>query len=211
MNNTFDGTNKSFPNKGIHFLLAEIVTFRKQLTVRNELQSQSGWPDALNKFMVDQLEKLADTLESITYNPTGKTQEELESEAADTSRSLLDDYGPDSITSDNILMPVGVASSLSWDLTGGDPDIPQLTPLNCPNDHGRDFITGLDCVFKELTRLDSRHQPTTITKNESVMIRALLNELMTVCQRKGGEVNRSDIATGTLPSQEPGPIGGPSS
>jgi len=34
-------------------------------------------------------------------------------------------------------------------------------------------------------------------------MRSLLNVLYTLTQRKGGETNRSDIPTGTLPSDEP--------
>ena len=83
-------------------------------------------------------------------------------------------------------------------------DLPQLAPQNCPNDYSRTFVAALDNFFVELTRLDSRHQPYAITKYESVMMRSLLNVLYTLTQRKGGEVNRSDVPTGTLPSEEGG-------
>jgi hypothetical protein len=99
-------------------------------------------------------------------------------------------------------MPVGVNRNIVWDLTGADLDIAQLDPSNCPNDAARSFVTALDNVFVELTRLDSRHQPYSVTKYESVMVRSLLNVLYTLSQRKGGEANRSDIPTGTLPSDE---------
>jgi hypothetical protein len=202
--NTFLGANLEFPNLGVHFLLAEIVKFRKQLTVRQEFRSQSGWNDGLNRYMVTELEKLADTLENITYNPDSFTLEELEAQAGDTSRSLDEDYNEYALTQDNVLMPVGVNRTLSWDLTGTDVDMPQLSPQNCPNDYARTFVAALDNFFVELTRLDSRHQPYAITKYESVMMRSLLNVLYTLTQRKGGEVNRSDVPTGTLPSDEGG-------
>ena len=57
--NSFSGANLDFPNEGIHFLLAEVIKFRKQLTVRDEFRSQSGWADNLNRYMVTELEKLA--------------------------------------------------------------------------------------------------------------------------------------------------------
>jgi len=113
--NTFMGANLEFPNLGVHFILAEVIKFRKQLTVRQEFRSQSGWNDALNRYMVDELEKLGDTLENITYNPDGLTQEELEAQAADTSRSLADDYNEVALTQDNVLMPVGVNRRVVWD------------------------------------------------------------------------------------------------
>lgn len=202
--NTFTGANLEFPNLGIHFLLAEIIKFRKQLTVRQEFRSQSGWNDALNRYMVTEIEKLADTLENITYNPDSFSLEELEAQAADTARSLEDDYNEFALTQDNVLMPVGVSRRVAWDMSGTDVDVPQLTPVNCPNDAARSFVAALDTFFVELTRLDSRHQPYAVTKYESVMMRSLLNVLYTLNQRKGGEENRSDIPTGTLPSEELG-------
>ena len=200
--NTFTGANVEFPNLGIHFILAEVIKFRKQLTVRQEFKSQSGWNNALNRYMVTEIEKLGDTLENITYNPDVLTLEDLESQAGDSTRNVADDYNELALTQDNVLMPVGVNRKVTWDLTGADIDIPQLHPGNCPNDAARSFTAALDNFFVELTRLDSRHQPYSVTKYESVMMRSLLNILYTLTQRKGGEVNRSDIPTGTLPSSE---------
>ena len=206
--NTFKGANTEFPNLGIHFILAEIIKFRKQLTVRQEFKSQSGWNNALNRYMVTEIEKLGDTLENITYNPDNLTLEELEAQAGDSTRNVADDYNELALTQDNVLMPVGVNRKVTWDLTGADVDIPQLMPSNCPNDAARSFTAALDNFFVELTRLDSRHQPYSLTKYESVMMRSLLNVLYTLTQRKGGEVNRSDIPTGTLPSDEAATFGG---
>ena len=200
--NTFTGANVEFPNLGIHFILAEVIKFRKQLTVRQEFKSQSGWNNALNRYMVTEIEKLGDTLENITYNPDTLTLEELEAQAGDSTRNVADDYNELALTQDNVLMPVGVNRKVTWDLSGADVDIPQLHPGNCPNDAARSFTAALDNFFVELTRLDSRHQPYSVTKYESVMMRSLLNILYTLTQRKGGEINRSDIPTGTLPSGE---------
>lgn len=201
--NTFSGANIEFPNLGIHFILAEVIKFRKQLTVRQEFRSQSGWSNALNNYMIEELEKLADTLENVTYNPDTIPKEVLELQSADTTRSLADDYNAFALSHDNVVMPTARPRQVVWDLSGNDPDIPQMTPENCPNDAARSFVTGLDNFFVECTRLDSRHQPLMITKYESVMMRALLNVLYTISQRKGGEVNRSDIPVGTLPNHEP--------
>ena len=200
--NTFTGANVEFPNLGIHFILAEVIKFRKQLTVRQEFKSQSGWNNALNRYMVTEIEKLGDTLENITYNPDVLTLEELEAHAGDSTRNVADDYNELALTQDNVLMPVGVNRKVTWDLSGADVDIPQLHPGNCPNDAARSFTAALDNFFVELTRVDSRQQPYSVTKYESVMMRSLLNILYTLTQRKGGEINRSDIPTGTLPSGE---------
>ena len=201
--NSFTGANMKFPNHGVHFLLAEVVKFRKQLTIRSEFRSQSGWDNALNNYMVAELEKLADTVENITYNPDELTKEELEDLAADTERSLADDYNVRALASDNIVMPNALDREVVWKLDGTDPDVPQMTVDNCPNDAARSFVAGLDRFFVEATRLDSRFARQTITKHESVLLRNLLNELYTLTQRKGGEDNKSDISQGTLPSQEP--------
>lgn len=201
--NTFDGANLVFANRGIHFLLAEVVKFRIQLSLRPELRAQSGWDNALNRWMMVELNRIADTLESITYNQDDRGKEELEAEAADTTRSLEDDFNERAIAVDNVVLSSSRQRPISWKLDGSDPNIPQFTPADVPNDFARSFIVGLDNFFVEATRLDSRHQPQMITRYESTMMRALLNELFTVCQRKGGEVNRSDIPNGTLASEEP--------
>lgn len=200
--NTFTGANLEFPNMGIHFMLGEIMGFRKQLTTRPEFKSQAGWTDALNAYMVEELERLSNTLESITYYPDEVSKDELELQASDSTRSLADDYNERALTVDNVLLPASPVTPIVWKLDGSDVDIPQMTPANCPNDYGRAFISGLDRIFVNLTRLDSRFQPHTITKHESVMVRSLLNILYTICQRKGGEVQKPDVPTGTLPSQE---------
>lgn len=203
--NTFDGTVMQFPNVGIHFLLAETIKFRVQLTKRihNEFRSLSGWNDDMNSYMVHELNKLADSLENITYHPEDAPQEELEDRAADTTRSLADDYDERALNVDNVLGPVGRPVDVVWQLNGTDPDIPQLDPVNCPNDVGRSFVTCLDGFFTEMSRLDSRHQHNMITKFESVNMRSLLSVLYTLCQRKGGEFNRSDIPSGVLEKDEP--------
>lgn len=201
--NTFSGANLEFPNLGIHFVLAEVVKFRKQLTVRQEFKSQSGWNNSLNAYMVEELERLADTLENIAYNPDATLKDDLEKNAANTTRSLKDDYNVNALSYDNLVMPVARNRKVVWDLSGADPDIPQPNKDDFPNDTARSFITGLDEFFVQMTRLDSRFQPNMITKNEAAMMRNLLNTLYTLCQRKGGEANKSDIPVGTLPSQEP--------
>jgi len=199
---TFAGYNDVFPNDGIHLLLAETIKFRKQLTARDEFKSQSGWGDNLNAYMVTELDKLADTLESITYNTDGKTMAQRKEEASDTSRSLADDYSATSITMDEVLMPSFPPRRVEWVLDGSDADLPIIDNVNFPNDDGRSFIKGLDRFFVAMTRLDSRFQPVSITKYESVMMRGILDGLYTLAQRKGGEFNKSDIPTGTLPSQQ---------
>ena len=200
--NTFNGANLSFPNMGIHFMLGEVMSFRKQLTTRPEFKSQAGWTDALNQFMVEELERISDTLESITYYPDDIGKDELELQAADSTRDLADDYNERALTSDNVLLPAAPVNPVVWKLDGSDVDIPQMNVDNCPNTYGRAFITGLDNLFVMLTRLDSRFQPQTVTKHESSMVRSGLNGLYTICQRKGGEVQKPDVPTGTLPSQE---------
>lgn len=202
--NTFEGVNRKFRNQTIHFMLAEIMKFRKQLTVRPEFKQQSGWDNALNKFMMDELEKIADTLENVTYNPATATLEELEAAAADTSNSLAQDYadGTYSIHTDNVLQSIEPEIEIIWDLTGSDPDIPQPSEDHFKNDFGRLFIKGLDTLFSSMTRLDCRHQGQGVTKYESVITRGKLDALYTITQRKGGEVNKTNIAAGTLPSEE---------
>ncbi len=203
--NTFEGAVLKFRNASIHVILAEVIKFRRQLVLRPEFQQQSGWDNALNKYLISGVEQLADTLENITYKPSKDSLEELGEAASDTSNSLAQDYadGTYSLHSDNVVMAPTNEEAIIWDLTGVDPNIPQPNESRFVNDFGRIFIKGLDNFFVQLTRLDARNQTQGITKTESVRMRALLDGLYTITQRKGGEINKLDIPGGVLPSDEP--------
>lgn len=204
--NSFTNLNPTFANAGIHFAVDEAVKFRKQLTKRNEFKAQSGWDDAMNRYMMAELEKMYQTLSRITYNPDVESQEELEEASADTTRTLADDFNPLSIRHDNVLGPTPLERTLEYDWSGADPDIPQPVEANgFINDVARNFLQLLDRYIVELTRLDSRHSYLMITKYESVMMKdGFLNPLYAICVVKGGEVNRSDIPSGVLERDEPG-------
>lgn len=199
--NSFNGTVMEFNNVGIHTMLAEIITFRRQLTkrIQQDFNNQSGWDDSMNVFMGKWVDRISYTLENITYNPSGRTTEELMKESTDTSGQPTKQYdNVDALTLDDVVLPVTGKTPIVWKLDGSDPDIPQLTPENCRNDYARIFVTALDRVFVSLTRLDSRTSAAQITQTDSAMIRALLNALVTILQRKGGQANRAEIPSGTL-------------
>jgi hypothetical protein len=208
MTHTFTGMVMSFPNRAIHFVLAETLKFRKQLTVRSEFTSQSGWNDSLNAYMMVELEAIAETVKRGTYSPSSpdptQTKAARLAEAKDTSKTLKDAFDGKSINSDDIVMASGsLDKDVPYDLTGNDPDYPQPTPDLIPNDFARMFLVALDSFAVAATRLDSRTQPVTINAMESAQLLALLNELFAVCVLKGGEANRSETPTGLLPSQVP--------
>ena len=209
MANTFDGANMAFNNQGIMMILAETIKVRKQMTVREEKNSQSGWNDALNALMMESIEAINQSVKRVTYNPDDISKDEEEARAADTGITQDDIWNERALSADNVVMPSGPVRDVIWDLTGGDPDIPQLNQHNCPNDFFRAFVTGLDNFFVHTSRLDSRWNAMTINKYESVQLIASLNALYTITQVKGGEVNRSDTPTGTMPSQEASTFNGP--
>lgn len=202
--NSFTNLNPKFANVGIHFAVDEAMKFRMQLTKRNEFKSMSGWNDAMNRYMQTELEKMNQTLSRMTYNPDGDTQEDLEAQAADTTRTLKDEFNAVSMRHDNVLGPVPLEREVEYDFTGADPDIPQPTKDVYVNEVARNFIQMLDRYIVELTRLDSRHEYDMITKYESRMMKdQFLNVLWTLTEVKGGEVNRSDIPSGVLNKDEP--------
>ena len=202
MTHSFHGANLEFQNRGIHYLVNEVIKFRKQLTVRPEFKGQSGWTDALNNYMASELEKLQDTVASITYLPDEKTKTDIEMAASNVDNTLASEFNVRALTADNVLLAPFNVVKVTHDLSGNHLDIPQVDANNCPNDAGRSFIHMLDTFVVMCTRLDSRVQPTTITKDESAQLHALLNMLYVLLQRKGGEKMKSNIPVGTLPSQE---------
>lgn len=209
MKHTFTGMVTEFPNRGIHFIIAETLKFRKQLTVRREFTSQSGWNDSLNDYMKQELENLCLTIKRVTYSPSSPDPATAKAnriaEAKDVTKTLLDAFDGKSINSDDLVMPSGALDrEVPYDLSGNHLDYPQPTPDVIKNDFARMFIVGLDNFVVTGTQLDSRTQPVTINAMESAQLLNLLNELYAVCIVKGGEENRSETPTGLLPSQVAG-------
>lgn len=207
MKNTFTGMVKEVVNTGILFVIAEVLGFRVQLTMRDEFKSQSGWNDSLNGYVMRRLEAIRQTVARVTYSPSESDPEATRikriQEAKDTSTTLAAAFGDESINNDDLVMPVGaVPSELSYDLSGAHPDYPQPTAANIPNNHARALVTKLDQVVTTLTRLDSRTQPSTINAPESAQIQAMLGEAYAIAKEKGGEANRADTPSGVTPSQE---------
>lgn len=202
--NTFKGTVLSFPNNSIHLMLNKIMTFRIQLVQRPEFRSQSGWNDAMNKYMQDSLEKIHDLIQVNTVKKGVKTQEELEAEVSDTTKTLAESYDENTFAQDEILGGAHFDKPIVWDLSGADVNIPQPTVENFPNGDARAFITQLDYMFRQLTRLDSRFNSAGIEKYDStIIVTSFLEPLWSSTMRFGGEVNRVDTPEGVLPSDEP--------
>ena len=208
MKNTFTGAVTQFPNRGIHYLLAEVMTLRKQCFLRDEFVSLTGWNDALNLYLAQGLEKIAETVKRICYSPSGADPAAVRAqriaEAKDTTTGLAAAFDGKSINSDDLVMPnVPLTRELIYDLTGAHPDYPQPTQENLPNDTARSFVTGLDYFVVMATNLDSRTQPSTISAFEGAQLLAMLNELYALTALKGGEANRSDVPTGLPMSLRP--------
>ena len=205
MENTFKHANLKFRNLGIHMLLAKVMQFRKQLTVRPEFRQQSGWADAMNVFMKNGLNDVDKTLRRITwYEDPAYTQADMERDVSDTTGTLESAFNNYSPNGDEILGAPTVKREITHVLDGSDVNIPQPTEVDFPNDFGRAFIVGLDQLYVEGTHLDSRQDARWITKYESAMLHSRLMDLFTICMVHGGEENRADIPTGTLPSDMPG-------
>lgn len=202
--NTFEGSFTSTRNFGIYAICEEIINFRKQLTPQGITASQSGWGDPLNKFMVDWLNRLSQTVATVTYSLSGITPEQMANNAKDTDGDMADEVTAQSINSDETVMPPNDDMTFRWLIDGTDKDVPQVTKEECPNEWMFMFIANLDKMYRLVTRLDSRHNGSVITVSDSIMVHAKINELMTICQRKGGEANRIPVPVGTLPSQEDG-------
>lgn len=211
--NTFAGANMQFSNVGLQLLVGEIINFRTQLVVRPEFQSQSGWDDALNTFMLAGLNELASTIKSITYVAPTTTlsggaavvtslSANPVSGAVPSGSTPTSAPAPATVTPENVVLPPAYKHNVVWDLSGNSPNIPQVNPTTIPNNFGRAFITLLDRLFVESTRLDSRHQVLTITQYESAMLGAMLNQMYSLLQQFGGSANQTATPAGTLPSQE---------
>jgi len=210
MRNSFTGMVTEVVNTGILFVIAEILTLRKQLTMRSEFKAQSGWNDSLQGYILRGLEAIAQSVKRVTYSPADVDPDAIRAqrlaEAKDTSITLKTAWDGKSVNSDDIVMPSGInqGREVNFDPSGADPNFPQPTPELIPNDFARALLIKLDQTIVALTRLDSRSQPSTINAAESAQIQAFLNEAYGICIVKGGEAHRADIPSGVMPADEPG-------
>lgn len=200
--NSFSGAVMQIGNAQIHLLLAEIINFRKQLTARPEFKSQSGWNDSLNAYMLSALQQIQGTLNDATYKPNPTTIVGNASAANNPPASGQGQTQPNTITPENVVLPSSYQGNVRWDLSGNHADIPQVTPTTMPNDFARMFITMLDQLFVQLTRLDSRHQAFSITQYEGAMMNAIINQLFSLLKSYGGSQAQIATPNGVLPSME---------
>lgn len=201
---SFYSTVMTFHNLDIHALLGKIMSFRIQLITRPELRRVSGWNDALTNYISRELERISDQLAVTTHSMSGRTRDDWRTIAKNTEGSLADSYDKNTLAADELLGPPGVPRTIVWDLTGTDPNIPQLDPNLHQNTELRHFIILLDRLFVEASRCQSRHNPRMIDAADSAILRVhFLEPLYALNERYGGSVNSSDAPNGVLPSEEP--------
>lgn len=207
MQNSFTGLVPACTNRGIHAIVDEAMSLRMQLVKRPERDSLSGWNDALNFFMLQQLEKLRKTVARVTYNPSGSNPEDVRSqrmaEAGDVNVTLGSLHNDGAVHYDDLMLAVRERQEeFPYDFSGADRNIPQPTPEFVPNHWLRTFIRNLDAFVVHVSRLDSRHEPGTVNPYESAQITMLLQGLYAMCLDKGGAFNRNDTPDGVTPLQE---------
>lgn len=202
MNNSFTGLRRKVGNRACRALVNELMAYREQICLRGEWNQASGWDDAFNSWMAEELGRVRKSVAYVTTEKSSEDQDALNEqrskEAADENQTLLDRYtNGNPITTDDILMPSNVDTNneLPFDFSGADPRIPQV--------HGRKnqilvtYVGELDRTIAEITNLDCQATGTTIPATQSRMVVALLDSLYTILQSKGGEKNRRTIAQGT--------------
>lgn len=207
MQNTFTGLVRQCTNAGIHAVVDEMMAFRMQLVKRPERASLSGWNDALNFFLLQQLEKIRRTVARVTYAPSSSNPEEVRqlrmAQAGDVNVTLGALHNDGAVHYDDIMLATRErVREFPYDFTGADPNFPQPTPELFPNHWLRTFIIELDAIVVGLTRLDSRHEPGTINQYESAQVTMMLQGLHTLALEKGGAYNRNDIPDGVTPLEE---------
>lgn len=206
-NNTFAGLRLNVNNMGIRAVIAESIAFRQQLTRKAEFNDASGWDDPLNRWLCQELNRVKVSLGMLTTEKASADQDALQAEreanAADENLDLLTIYNDGKpISMDDIQMPAAssVAGTLPYTFDGSDPNIPQV--VGKPNVQLVNFCTLLDQMIVESTRLACQSSGKTIPQNESAILQQYLNAMFAICQEKGGQANRREIADGTGPVED---------
>jgi len=205
MNNSFYGLRKHVRNDGVKAVVAEAMAFRAQLVLKKQYKEASGWDNPFNYWLVDELSRMRRSLgivstEQIDATDQGARNDKARADAVNEDQTLAERYvGTNPVNTDDVLMPstLGACDELPYDFSGADPNIPQLAGKGHKNIALLLFTSALDRFITELTNLDCQGQGTTIPKQQAAMMLTLIDRMYMICQEKGGQSKRREIADGT--------------
>lgn len=215
-NNSFAGTNLRVGNHGIRSVMAEMLDFRTQVTRTDWIRQLGGWDHGANQNFAEGLGQVRRTLAHVTYNEApapdsgesatgasaGQRERELqrEAEAINEDATLLELFNAgEPLAVDDVAMPASFQAILPFDLTGANPDYPQMSDPKFKNNWLKQFVAVLDIFVRDASTLACAPSGSSIPKRQSVMLHSHLQTAFAILQVKGGPKNATHVVNGTDP------------
>lgn len=214
MRHTFTGLRTTFPNLGIHYVIAKQVLPLRILIVQQGAGKQEGPIDVnLMTAIHDGVDNITKTLKTLTFTGQSnlanadlatrrKAQADFISKSADAAYSvekMAEDLGAS--FADALLQPVGINDpTVSFDFKGNDPDYPQPTPGRFPNNDIRMIIVGLDLITVYMTTMPSASMRRQINQEDNARLQAQFADLYAATSW-GAQRSEPYNPTGTMRSQ----------
>ena len=214
MRHTFTGLRTTFPNLGLHYVIAKQVLPLRVLIVQQGAGKQEGPIDVnLMTAIHDGIDNISRTLKTLTFTGAGdlanadlatrrKAQADFigKSAAAEyTVEKMATDLGAS--FADALLQPVGINDpTVSFDFKGQDPDYPQPTPGRFPNNDIRMILVGLDLITVYMTTMPSASMRRQINQEDNARLQAQFADLYAATSW-GAQRSEPYNPTGTMRSQ----------
>lgn len=199
-----------FRNRHIVAALAPLIEMRKEVIASDDLSSRAGVDGTTRDHFVKHLQRCDRIRRWVTHNPDNEPLGDKIAKAIDANAPM--DEGQNPFGGDDIQQPSAGLIDLPWRLDGTDPDIPlrETADPDVPKAHqyrtkGEAGILVVGAINEAIllwTRINSRDRSAFITKEDSMRIYGVYQNLLGYFRAFCGDDNRADFAQ-VLASDEP--------
>ena len=197
-----------FRNLHIVAVLGPLFDFRSEVVSNDEFGVRGGLDNTTKNHYIAHLLTCDRMRRRVTYNPERLSLGDLIERATDSNQSLIGSTEP--FGGDEVQEAPGGLITLPWAVDGSDPNVPVSSQLNFRSQNALILLGAIDRAICNWTRLESRFRGTFIYVNDSMRMYGNYVQVLEYLNAFAGDENRSDMAAGVRPSEEPlGPTDSP--
>ena len=197
-----------FRNLHIVAALGPLFDFRSEVVSNDEFGVRGGLDNTTKNHYVSHLLACDRMRRRVTYNPERIPLGDVIERAIDSNQTLLGSTEP--FGGDEVQEAPGGLITLPWAVDGSDPNVPLGSQLNFRSQNALILLGALDRAICNWTRLESRFRGTFIYVNDSMRMYGNYVQVLEYLNAFAGDENRSDMAAGVRPTEEPlGPTDSP--
>ena len=197
-----------FRNLHIVAALGPLFDFRSEVVSNDEFGVRGGLDNTTKAHYISHLLACDRMRRRVTYNPEKTPLGELIERALDSNQTLLGSTEP--FGGDEVQESPGGLIALPWSVDGTDPNIPLGSQLNFRSQNALILLGAIDRAICNWTRLESRFRGTFVYVKDSLRMYGNYVQVLEYLNAFAGDENRTDMAAGVRPSEEPlGPTDSP--